>query len=131
MEAKQQRQFERIKVSVEATFGILIPEATFQPAQFKATVSDLSERGAMVLVKLDPDTYRQMLHKSRYCRITFAEKGLPVKLIGRAVWIQPQGKVDEIFYKIGLFFEDCPIHVVEQLRRYVSGKNNPSAISAP
>jgi hypothetical protein len=129
MQPKQDRRFDRVQVSLEASFGILVPEATFQPALFKAIVSDLSERGAMVRVELDQDTYRHMLQRTRFCRLTFDQDGLPGKLIGKAVWIQPQDKsADGRIYKIGLFFEDCPTHVCEQLRHFVNTLIKPAIL---
>jgi hypothetical protein len=121
MESKQnKRQTPRVPVQIDAQFSVLIPEATFQPLKYPCTVFDLSERGALVGLKLDNDTYRMLLQKTRFCRLNFpAGSGLPERVIGRSVWIQPEGSVETRSYKIGLFFEDCPTPIMEQLREYL------------
>jgi hypothetical protein len=121
MESKfHPRKSERISVAIEGQFSILIPEATFQPIHFPCVIRDLSERGAMVEVNLNNETYRMLLQKTRFCRLVLpAGHGLPDRVVGRSVWIQPEGKGDDLKYKIGLFFEDCPAAIVEQLRGYL------------
>ena len=114
------RKYERYTVTVEAQFNILIPEDTFQPLNFPCTIRDLSERGAMVEVQLNPDIYRMLLQKTRFCRLNFpAGLGMPDRVVGRSVWIQPEGKGEVRNFKIGLFFEDCPTAIMEQLRAFL------------
>jgi len=117
----QRRRHNRIKTAIPAQFGILVPEATFQPKLVPAEVSDLSERGAMVLVQLDHNTYLSLLQKTRYCRVSFpAGMGLPAKIIGKAVYIHPLGKGDNAQYRLGLFFEESDITAVGELRDYIA-----------
>ncbi|MGI8908673.1 MAG: PilZ domain-containing protein [Candidatus Sumerlaeaceae bacterium] len=116
----QPRRYERVSVAVAAQFNILLPEATFQPLNFPCIIRDLSERGAMVEVDLDTETYRMLLQKTRFCRVNFpAGNDIPERVVGRSVWIQPEGKGETRTFKIGLFFEDCPAVIVEQLRSFV------------
>lgn len=120
MDPKLQRRHERIQVSIQAQFGVLVPEATFQPALFMAEVCDLSERGAMVNVCLDHQTYVALLQRTRYCRLALpAGEGLPDRIIGKAVWIQPVGRGDEKTYRIGLFFDEIDDRTAEQIKAYV------------
>lgn len=114
------RRFERVKVSLPARLSVLIPEQTFRPLELDCEILDISERGAMINVRLEPKNYSLMLQKTRYCRLNFAGAiDLPVRVTGRAVWLQPQGKDENRTYKIGLFFEDCPEEIVTILRNYV------------
>lgn len=121
MEHSERRRGERITVSLEAKLNIIIPENTFQPIEVSALVVDLSERGALLVVRLDPETYSALLQKTRYCRISLLEPNdeLPEKITGRAVWIQPQGSIELRNYRLGLFFEDCPETVSEKLKAYI------------
>ncbi len=120
MSESDKRKYERVIVSIPAKFSVLIPEHTFRPVDYDCEVLDISERGAMINVRLSPDNYGAMLQKTRYCRLEFYdEANLPDKVTGRAVWLQPQGKEDERIYRIGLFFEDCPAEIVSGLRRFV------------
>jgi hypothetical protein len=102
------------------TFSIMLPEQTFQPQSHDGFVCDLSERGAMVVLELPENTYRQLLQTTRYCRVGFQdEPGLPDKIIGKAVYIQPVTRPNRMEYRIGLFFEDTPPVVLEQLKVFV------------
>lgn len=75
----------------------------------------------MINVCLAPETYSMMLQKTRYCRLVFAGiDHLPEKVAGRAVWLQPQGNDSERSYRIGLFFEDCPVEIVSALKSFVT-----------
>lgn len=119
-QSAEQRQHKRMAVSVPARFSILIPENTFRPIEYDCEVLDISERGAMVNVCLAPETYSMMLQKTRYCRLTFSGiDHLPDKVAGRAVWLQPQGNDADRSYRIGLFFEDCPLEIVSALKNFV------------
>jgi hypothetical protein len=120
MDPKEQRKHPRAVVSIPGKFNVLIPENTFQPKEFECHVEDMSERGAMLTVLLDPETYSSMLQKTRYCRLTFDHPELPTRVTGRAVWLQPHGRDKERVYKIGLFFEDCPTDIVVALRGFVN-----------
>lgn len=122
MNPKERRQHERITVSLETKFSVIIPENTFQPIDFDSVVVDLSECGALAVVRLDPETYSALLQKTRYCRLTFIspEEDLPAKITGRAVWIQPQGRDTMRNYRIGLYFEDCPQPILDKLKLYIS-----------
>jgi hypothetical protein len=120
MSQPPKRRYPRVAVDLPTELSVLIPEETFQPVIHKATVTDLSERGAMVQVELKEDIYRTLLQKTRYCRLTFLNvPSLPDKIIGKAVWIQPEGSISHTKYKIGLFFEELPEKIAEQLRTYV------------
>jgi len=120
MSQSDNRRFERVHVSLPAKFSVLIPEHTFRPVEYECEVLDLSERGAMVNVRLASENYSAMLQKTRYCRLDFLDAiDLPERVTGRAVWLQPQGKDDDRTFRIGLFFEDCPAEIVEALRKYV------------
>lgn len=117
---KDLRRYERVEVSLPARISVLIPEHTFRPLELDCEILDISERGAMVNVRLTPENYSLMLQKTRYCRLNFAGAvDLPARVTGRAVWLQPQGKDEGRTYKIGLFFEDCPEEIVTILRNYV------------
>lgn len=134
MESKfQSRRYDRVSVAVDGEFNILIPEATFQPLNYPCRVGDLSERGAMVEVNIDADTYRMLLQRTRFCRLNFPTgQGLPERVVGRSVWIQPEGKGEIRTFKIGLFFEDCPAAIMEQLRNYVAqARRQPESQDAP
>lgn len=123
MDPKLQRRHERIQVSIQAQFGVLVPEATFQPALFNAEVCDLSERGAMISVALDHQTYVALLQRTRYCRLALpAGEGLPARIIGKAVWIQPVGRGEQKTYRIGLFFDEIEDRTAEQIKAYIDGK---------
>ena len=67
----EQRKYEHVAVTLPARFGVLIPEHTFQPMEYECEVIDLSERGAMINVKLPAENYSMMLQKTRYCRLGF------------------------------------------------------------
>lgn len=119
-EGQHQRQHVRVAVSMPAKLSVLLPELTFRPVEQDCEVLDLSERGAMINVQLTPENYSMMLQKTRYCRLEFTpEFGLPPRVTGRAVWLQPQGNDINRTYRIGLFFEDCPPETVSQLRNYL------------
>ena len=117
----ENRRYTRVSVSIPAKLSVLIPEETFQPVTYDCKVLDISERGAMMQVQIEPETYSLMMRKTRYCRMDFSEiEGLPDKVTGKAVWLQPQGNNENgRFYRIGLFFEDCPAENVSKLRKYV------------
>jgi hypothetical protein len=114
------RKLQRVAVRLKAVFSIMVPEDTFQPQMYDAVVSDLSERGAMVNVGLPDDTYRQLIHKTRYCRIGLTEEDpdLPHRIIGKAVWIQRESS-DVNTYRIGLYFDEVPPATVTQIRKYL------------
>lgn len=117
----EQRKTERVTVTIQAQMSILIPENTFNPLNHPCQLVDLSERGAMVIVKLAQETYSAMLKKTRYCQIQFPEDlGLPKKVTGRAVWLQPHVVGQDRTFRIGLFFEDCPAEIVSKVRSYVA-----------
>ena len=120
-QSPENRKFERVNVSLPAKLSILVPEHTFSPLEYDCEVMDLSERGAMIMVQLLPESYSQMLQKTRYCRLRFSGiPGLPDRVTGRAVWLQPQGKDEHRTYRVGLFFEDCPLEIVTALKNYVN-----------
>lgn len=117
---QENRKYDRAAVSLPARLSVLIPEQTFRPIEQDCEILDLSERGAMLNVRLSPESYSLMLQKTRYCRLEFAGAvDLPSKVTGRAVWLQPQGNDESRVYRIGLFFEDCPAEIVSMLRSYV------------
>jgi len=93
---------------MSAQFDILIPEHTFSTQMFPSRVCNISERGAMAIIDLDPEIGALLLHKTRYCRICFSESELPPKVQGRAVWIEPQkgAPPGKERYRIGIFFEN-------------------------
>ncbi len=114
------RRYPRVPVDLEATLCILIPEETFQPVVQKARVCDLSERGAMVECTTQESTVKALVRATRYCRLSFVNcPDLPAKVIGKAVWVQPIGSGPEIKCRLGMFFEQAPPEIVEQLRSYV------------
>ncbi len=121
MSPEMKRKFDRVPVELHARFSVLVPEETFQPIEQDCVVLDLSERGVLVVVRLDSNVYSSMLQKTRFCRIAFADTTLrlPDKVTGKAVWIQPQNIGEITNYRIGLFFEDCPVSVCEKLRNFV------------
>ena len=122
------RKYERVATNLAATLSILIPEETFSPVTNGCEVIDISERGAMVQISLAPESYSQMLQKTRFCRLEFQDThNLPKRLTGRAVWLQPQGSLQNRSYKVGLFFEDCPPEIVSQLQNYVNHIKNSKA----
>jgi len=126
----EKRKFDRITVAIPARFSVLIPEHTFRPVEYECEVLDLSERGAMLNVRLSQENYSAMLQKTRYCRIEFiGNDELPDKITGRAVWLQPQGNAEMRVYRIGLFFEDCPAETVSALRKYVESIKKSSVSS--
>lgn len=122
----ENRRFTRKSVAIPAKLSVLIPEETFQPMDFECEIMDISERGAMLRVQLHADIYSLMMKKTRYCRVDFTPTpGLPDKVTGKAVWLQPQGNSDTgRSYRIGLFFEDCPQEIVTMLRNYVDSAAN-------
>lgn len=125
---KDNRQSERVMVALPATISILIPEQTFRPITQNCEVVDISERGAMINVQISPESYTQMLRKTRYCRLEFPDHDeLPKKVTGRAVWLQPQGPEENRFYRVGLFFEDCPPEIVSALRTFIRSIKNGKA----
>lgn len=127
---QEQRQHTRVAVALPAKLSILLPEVTFRPIEEDCEVLDLSERGAMVNVRLAPESYSMMLQKTRYCRLDFAGAvGLPNRVTGRAVWLQPQGPENDRTYRIGLFFEDCPEQVLENLRSFIKSVAKPDRVS--
>jgi hypothetical protein len=121
MSKPENRQHPRVALSVPVMFSILVPEDTFRPVLNEATLLDLSEKGAMVLVELDEEVYRSLLRKTRYCRIELSGHAeLPEKLVGKAVWIQPERTSGRNTYRIGMFFEDMPDPLVGRLRSYLA-----------
>jgi hypothetical protein len=116
------RKYSRVKVSIPVGFAVLIPEDTFSPRQGNGVVSDLSERGAMVVTQLGDMPEGVFLQKVRYCSIEFNTiLELPARIIGRAVWIQPVKEAGmSTYFRIGVFFEDCPLEITEKLHHYVA-----------
>ena len=109
-------------VDLSVRVSVLIPEQTFQPTMHDARVLDISERGALVALSLQADTYRAMLQQPRYCRIQFIDRtDLPDKVMGKAVWIQPETFHGTTTYKIGLFFENIADDDLAKLRTFVEG----------
>jgi len=124
----EKRRYLRASVCLPARFSVLIPELTFRPVEQDCEVLDISERGAMVNMRLSQETYSLMLQKTRYCRLELDNvTGLPQRITGRAVWLQPQGNDENRNYKIGLFFEDCPPEIVSALRAYVQALQIPKS----
>ena len=116
----KRRRYPRVAVEIPAVLSVLIPEQTFQPIIHEAYVCDLSERGALVKVRLVDEVYRQLLQKTRYCRLQIKNAPeVPEKVIGTAVWIKPELVHGIRQYRIGLHFEDCPDIIAEQLREFV------------
>src|SRR5687767_14084458 len=62
------RSVERVPVNMKVQFEVLIPEHTFSARPYEGLVSNISERGAMVVVNLDPQIGRSLLHRTRDCR---------------------------------------------------------------
>lgn len=125
---EENRQYDRVVVSLPARFSVLIPEHSFRPVDYECEVMDLSIRGAMVNVRLSPENYSMMLQKTRYCRLDFTGVDyLPDRVTGRAVWLQPKGKEDDRSYRIGLFFEDCPDQIVSALKTFVDSLKQSQA----
>lgn len=123
----EQRRHVRVAVSIPARISILLPEQTFRPIEEDCEVLDLSERGAMINMRMSPENYSMMLLKTRYCRLDFAGAvGLPMRVTGRAVWLQPQGPESDRSYRIGLFFEDCPDGVMDMLKAFIKSVAKPS-----
>lgn len=90
------------------------------PAPYECTVCDLSERGAMVLTTLPDHVVPKLLREIRYCRLRLRDHpGLPDRIMGRAVWIQPESSGSTVTVKLGVFFEDCTEDVLVQLRTYL------------
>ena len=108
MEHDDRRKHVRVRVRIQATIGVMVPEATFQPRMHYATVLDLSEKGAMLHALLSEETYRELLQGLRYCRLTFIdEPRLPLRLIGSAVYFQPISHPSkQTEYRMGLFFDE-------------------------
>ncbi|MBX7243909.1 MAG: PilZ domain-containing protein [Candidatus Sumerlaeaceae bacterium] len=112
-----QRRHDRVHINLEVTFQILIPEDSFSPKVMTGHMVDLSERGAMVTVKLPDPLHHSLLTTTRYCQIVpGGTDELPRKLIGKAVWIQKE----KDFCRIGLFFEDLPAKSQDLLRKYIA-----------
>ena len=120
MSKPDNRQHPRVALSMPVMFSILVPEDTFRPVLNDATLLDLSEKGAMVQVELDEETYRSLLRKTRYCRIELSGHAeLPEKLVGKAVWIQADRASGRNKYRIGMFFEDMPDPALGHLRAFL------------
>lgn len=119
-EPSKHRNHARVPVAIPVTFSVLIPEETFQPYAYSAVIVDLSESGAMVRVSLQETVLHELLRKTRYCRLQIENQpGLPDKLVGTAVWIEPETSQGLRTCRIGLFFEHCPRPAAEKLRAYV------------
>lgn len=120
MEPGKKRQYPRVAVDLRARVSVLVPEQTFQPTVHDARVLDMSERGALVVMALTGDVYRSLLQQIRYCRLQFTEADeLPHRMIGKAVWIQPESRGGAMQYKLGLFFEDIPDDELVRLRAFI------------
>jgi hypothetical protein len=99
----------------------MIPEETFQPIIHDAVVIDVSERGAMVKVQTSEETVRALLRATRYCRLSFHHHpDLPEKVIGKAVWIQPESRGETVFCRLGLYFDESSGEVVAKLGEFVN-----------
>src|SRR5262245_41936404 len=122
MNHSEKRSAERVPIDLPIQLEILIPENTFSTRSYDARLGNLSERGAMIQVELEPEVGTAMLHKTRYSRICFNEPELPSKILGRAVWIQPEktNTPDRRKLRIGIFFENCPAEDIEKLRKYIA-----------
>ena len=107
---------------MSAQFDILIPEHTFSTQMFPTRVCNISERGAMAIIDLDPEIGALLLHKTRYCRVCFSESELPPKVQGRAVWIEPQkgAPPGKERYRIGIFFENVTDDDQVKLQKFVA-----------
>jgi len=122
MTSEKNRRYPRVPVEIDATLCILLPEQTFQPIVKSAKIVDLSERGAMVEFHGDDSIVRELLRATRYCRLGINPgQGLPEKLIGKAVWVQPISEESGgVRCRLGLYFEEVDEAIVEQLRAYVT-----------
>lgn len=117
---KNRRRFNRVDVWLKAQIVILIPEEALGLPPYECTVCDLSERGALVLTTVPDQVVPQLLRGIRHCRLRLKDNpGLPERITGRAVWIQPETSGSSINIKLGLFFEDCSEDTVIQLRTYL------------
>jgi hypothetical protein len=125
------RRYPRVPVELAATLCILIPEETFQPIVEEVRVCDMSERGAMVEFGTKESTVKALMRATRYCRLSFHDHpDLPRKISGKAVWVQPIGSSEAVRCRLGLFFEDGPPDVVENLRSYTEKRLRELAQSA-
>ncbi len=75
---------------------------------FRATICNLTDKGAMILVDL-PGGMRAALYEAiRQCKLEFTDRSNHAyQILARAVWFQPQTATDELMtVKIGVSFEE-------------------------
>jgi hypothetical protein len=121
----EKRRARRQAVNLPALLGVLIPEDTFQPVSTPVTICNLSLSGLMVRGNFSRHTYLELLKKTRYCRVFLNQTGLPVKLTGKAVWIQPEEQGTTMWCRVGLFFESHTPDERTQLDDYISKLSDP------
>ena len=120
MTEASKRSHSRISVELDVRFSVIIPELTFQPRPSEARILDISEKGALIVVPFNAETRHLLMQETRYCRLQISNAPeLPDRLIGAAVWIQPEGHGDQKSIKIGLYFENLAEDAVEKLRAFV------------
>lgn len=120
-EATAKRKHPRVAVELPASLSVLIPEETFQPFVHEAIVCDLSERGALVKVRVHPQLQPQLIQNTCYCRLKIqGVPELPDKIIGVAVWIKPETMHGVTIHKMGLYFDHCPDETTAKLRKFVA-----------
>lgn len=99
----------RLRLSAEA-------EAT--ATVYKATITDLSGGGALVLVDLPCSARLRLFEKVHHCLLEFDDPGAPSeKLLAQAVWLEPQTSNGEFMtLKVGLSFVNATPEMKERLR---------------
>ncbi|HOE95925.1 MAG TPA: PilZ domain-containing protein [Candidatus Sumerlaeota bacterium] len=92
---EERREEGRLAVELEVEMQILIPDDTFTPARFRATVQNVSNRGVMVEIDyLGYRDYQRMLRLTPYIRLCVKtdQDGESRRITGRLVWLDYHGE---------------------------------------
>jgi hypothetical protein len=117
----ERRGYPRLPVRLPAMLGILVPDQGMLPSYIPTTVCNITPVSMKVRAYLSHEAYLQLVSKPRYCRLNLTHPRLPVQLMGRAVWVEPEREVDDsdLWCNIGLYFEGMKPEDRARIERFI------------
>lgn len=120
MSEEQRRRLERFPVSATVTLRVETPDREPAAIDLSGHVSDLSERGAMVEVALEPDSHRRLTDRKSACRMSFDKVPDLPTLTGRPIWFKSAMAGGIKALQVGLYFDPPPEAAAGVLRDWLA-----------
>jgi hypothetical protein len=105
----ERRKQPRVEMDIEAAIQVFALDGSFTPYQFRGKITDLSEEGMRLAIRLSPrSAFRPLLPERRLVRVRVPlSKNAPTSpILGKIQWLDFGVEASQTFCRIGVRVEE-------------------------